>query len=120
MIFDYAAQKTFIGSIAVDDPGNTALQCFTDDGMSYLVIIRTIMGKTSILTSGPVLIDCPNSLLDKFNLSYLKINFNEKQIYKTVSAYLNDVTKKISQVEEISIDVAIESITDIKEAFNNI
>lgn len=120
MIFEYSAQKTFTQALAVADPGNMALRCSTDDGLEFYVITKTIMGKTSIITSGPSLEGAPNAFLEKYSFNVVKINYNEKQLAKIVKAYINDVTKKISQIDEITLIEALPSLPNLVEAFNNL
>ena len=118
MILEYSAQKTFTQALAVADAGNMALKCSTDGGgIEYYVITRTIMGKTTILTSGPSLADAPNVFLEKYNFGTVRINYNEKQLEKLLKAYINDVNKKISQIDEIT---TTEALPNLVEAYNNL
>ena len=57
MVFEFSVQKTFNESIDIVDIGNTALRCTNHNFDNYYIILKTIMGKTSILKFGPV---CPD------------------------------------------------------------
>ena len=120
MILEYSAQKTFTQALAVADPGNMALRCSTDDGLEFYLITKTIMGKTTILTSGPNLEGAPNALLEKYSFNAVKINYNEKQLAKIVKAYINDITKKISQIDEITLTEAVQNLPNLVEIINNL
>ena len=119
MIFEYSIQKTFEETIDVVDIGNTALRCTNTKLDNYYIILKTIMGKTSILKFGPV---CPDveMLLDDFSVNYKKINYKETAIIKEIDKFINDFKKEITSVEEITEYEAWEDFPMIQELFENV
>ena len=118
MIFEYSVQKTFNESIDVTDIGNTALKCVSGGLNEYYIILKTIMGKVSILTFGPV---CPDLevLINDFSVSYKKIDYKETAIHKEVSKFINDFRKEITSVEEVTEYEAWQVFPMIHEQFEN-
>lgn len=119
MIFDYFVQKVFTQSIDIEDIGNMALCCTNKENASWYLITKTIMGKTSILTFGPVIIDLP-ILISGFKFEYEKIDYKEPKIHTFVSKYINDQKKEIEKVEEISDFEALEVFPNILELYNDL
>lgn len=117
MIFEYSIQKTFNRAIDVVDIGNMALSCTNAEGASWYLITKTIMGKTSILTFGPVMQDLP-ILINGFKVEYEKIDYKEPKICSKVDKFINDFKKEVDIVEEISEQEAFEVFPEIVELFN--
>ena len=55
----------------------------------YYIIVKTVMGKTSIIKFGPV---CPDidMLQNDFSVSYKKIDYKENLIEKEVDKFIKD------------------------------
>ena len=119
MIFEYSVQKTFNESIDVVDIGNTALRCHGSKLDFYYIIIKTIMGKTSILKFGPVMPDL-DVLFNDFSVSYKKIDYKETAISKEVDKFINDFRKEITLVEEITEYEAWLDFPAIQACFENV
>lgn len=119
MIFEYSVQKTFNESIDVVDIGNTALRCHGSKLDFYYIILKTVMGKTSILKFGPVMPDI-DVLFNDFTVSYKKIDYKENLIEKEVDKFINDYKKEITLVEEITEYEAWQDFPDIQKQFNNV
>lgn len=118
MIFEYSVQKTFNESIDVVDIGNTALRCHGSKLDFYYIILKTVMGKTSILKFGPVMPDI-DVLFNDFTVSYKKIDYKENLIEKEVDKFINDYKKEITLVEEITEYEAWQDFPDIHNQFDN-
>ena len=118
MIFEYSVQKTFNESIDVVDIGNTALRCHGAKLDFYYIILKTVMGKTSILKFGPVIPDI-DVLLNEFTVSYKKMDYKENLIEKEVDKFINDYKKSITLVEEITEYEAWQDFPDIHTQFDN-
>ena len=118
MIFEYSVQKTFNESIDVVDIGNTALRCQGAKLDFYYIILKTVMGKTSILKFGPVMPDI-DVLFNDFTVSYKKIDYKENIIEKEVTKFINDYKKEITLVEEITEYEAWQDFPDIHNQFDN-
>lgn len=119
MIFEYSVQKTFNETIDVVDIGNTALRCVGSKLDEYYIILKTIMGKVSIIKFGPVAPDI-EMLLNDFTVSYKKIDYKETAIHKEVDKFINDFKKEITTVEEITEYEAWLNFPDIHNQFDNI
>jgi hypothetical protein len=111
-------QKTFNEAIDVVDIGNTALKCVGNKLDEYYIILKTVMGKVSIIKFGPV---CPDLevLINDFSVSYKKIDYKESAIFKEVDKFINDFRKEISSVDEISEYEAWSAFPAIQQQFEN-
>ena len=118
MIFEYSVQKTFNEIIDVLDIGNTALRCHGSKLDFYYIILKTIMGKTSIIKFGPVMPDI-DVLFNDFTVSYKKMDYKENLIEKEVDKFINDYKKEITLVEEITEYEAWQDFPDIHTQFDN-
>ena len=118
MIFEYSVQKTFNESIDVTDIGNTALRCHGSKLDFYYIILKTVMGKTSIIKFGPVMPDI-EVLFNDFSVSYKKIDYKENLIEKEVDKFINDYKKEITLIEEITEYEAWQDFPNIQQQFEN-
>jgi hypothetical protein len=119
MVFEYSVQRTFNESIDVVDIGNTALKCVGSKLDEYYIILKTIMGKVSIIKFGPVVPDL-EVLIDDFSVSYKKIDYKEMAIHKEINKFINDFKKEITSVEEITEYEAWEMFPEIRTQFENV
>lgn len=119
MIFEFSVQRTFKESIDVVDMGNTALRCTSKTMNIYYIIIKTVMGKTSILKFGPV---CPDLevLQNDFFVNYKKLDYKETAIFKEIDKFINDYKKEINEVEEITEYEAWKDFPAIQQLFKEI
>lgn len=119
MIFEFSVQKTFAESIDIVDIGNTALRCTNNMLDNYYIIIKTIMGKTSILKFGPI---CPDLevLLNDFSVSYKKFDYKETTISKEINKFINDFKKEINKIEEITEYEAWQDFPVVQQWFENL
>lgn len=119
MIFEYSAQRTFNEAIDIVDIGNTALKCTSVKLDDYYIILKTIMGKASIIKFGPV---CPDIdlLISDFSVSYKKIDYKEPAIKKEIDKFINDFKKEINSIEEITEYEAWQAFPDIQQCFENV
>jgi hypothetical protein len=87
MVFEYSVQRTFTEAIDVVDIGNTALKCTGSSLDDYYIVLKTIMGKTSIIKFGPV---CPDIeiLLNDFTVTYKKMDYKESGICKEIDKFI--------------------------------
>ena len=119
MVFEYSVQRTFNEAIDVVDIGNTALKCVSSKLDEYYIILKTVMGKVSILKFGPVCSDL-EVLLNDFSVSYKKIDYKEPAIAKEVDKFINDFKKEITSVAEITEYEAWQAFPAIQEQFENV
>lgn len=118
MIFEYSAQRTFNDSIDVVDIGNTALRCTNVKLDDYYIILKTVMGKTSIIKFGPV---CPDIevLINDFSVAYKKMDYKETSICKEIDKFINDFRKEINSIEEITEYEAWQAFPTVQQYFEN-
>lgn len=119
MVFEYSVQKTFNESIDVVDIGDTALRCTGNRLDEYYIIIKTVMGKVSIIKFGPVVPDI-DALFNDFSVVYKKIDYKENLIIKEVDKFINDYKKEIVKVEEITEHEAWQAFPAIQQCFENV
>lgn len=99
-IVNYQQTKTYACSLDIPDIGDCALRCTSADFEDYYLVVQTIMGKSFILTFGPVIADV-YALEDNFALFYRKMDYKEAQIIKAINNLVNDAHKNINEVELI-------------------
>lgn len=118
MVFEFSVQKTFNQSIDIVDIGDTALKCTNRHMDNYYIIIKTVMGKTSIIKFGPI---CPELeiLLDNFSVSYKKIDYKETAISKEINKFINDFKKEIDTIVEITDYEAWQDFPSVQQLFEN-
>lgn len=119
MIFEFAVQRTFNESIDVVDIGNTALRCTNHRLDMYYIIIKTVLGKTSIIKFGPIYPDA-EILLDDFSVAYKKIDYKESTICREIDRFINDFKKEINTVEEVTDYEAWQDFPAVQQLFENI
>lgn len=119
MVFEYSVQRTFSESIDVVDIGNTALRCTGSKLDDYYIILKTVMGKVSIIKFGPVVPDI-DVLFNDFSVVYKKIDYKENLISKEVDKFINDYKKEITKVEEITEYEAWQAFPAIQQCFENV
>lgn len=119
MVFEFAVQRTFNESIDVVDMGNTALRCTSRDLNTYYIILKTVLGKTSIIKFGPVCTDI-ELLQNDFSVSYKKIDYKETPIFREIDKFINDYKKEIDSVEEVTEYEAWQDFPAIQQLFENI
>lgn len=108
-LVNFDLQKTYAQTIEVEDIGNCAIRSTNAGFEDYYIVIQTVMGKTSILTFGPILADV-SIIQEDFNLSFKKIDYKEKNINNEINKFINDTRKAIKQAEVISIEEALQAI----------
>ncbi len=118
MIFEYSVQKTFNESIDVVDIGNTALKCVGSKYDEYYIILKTVMGKVSIIKFGPVTPDI-EVLINDFAVSYKKIDYKKTAIHKEVDKFINDFRKEITAIEEVTEYEAWQAFPAVQQYFEN-
>ena len=119
MVFEYSVQRTFNESIDVVDIGNTALRCTGSKLDDYYIILKTVMGKVSIIKFGPVMSDI-DILFNDFAVVYKKIDYKENLISKEVDKFINDFRKEITAVEEVTEYEAWQAFPAIQQCFENV
>ena len=55
--FSYFKEVVVNANLEIDDIGNCCIKTFTDAGQYSILIIKTVMGESTIFTYGPLLVD---------------------------------------------------------------
>lgn len=114
MLIDYNEQSVFTKSIDIVDEGNFTVRATDDEGNEYYMIVKTVMGMTTMIKFGPTMPDAKLMMAD-FNLSCKKIKFSDKKIAAELNGMLNSPKACIIEAEEITEYEAYESVPDLQE-----
>ncbi len=118
MIFDYDLELQYQQSIAIDDFGNTCLECEDANGHFHYLLIDTTFGQTRLLEFGPVEHGQPDVLVDGFVVKFSSIKFSEKALTKEIKMFINDKTKHIIFANEISTVEACSQFPNVIQGFS--
>lgn len=116
--FEYYYLTQAMGNFDIDNIGNFALSCTNNQYQEYLLMVNTVEGLTKIIQYGPQKIDDEKNEHISRTYSYFVMPFDQRKIENTVEKFVNDGKKCITQVTNISIEEALDSIVDIRELFN--
>lgn len=113
MEFKYKPIKEFEDSIDIADIGQCSLEAVNSLGMCSYLIIRTLLGESTIFEYGPIVPDVerlPNEVTCKIT----KIDFDENKLKKIIQMFIADRGKiKIEQVSELSMEEALNQCRDL-------
>lgn len=112
--FEFNQQLMPQNVIDVEELGQFAIEAWNDEGYYYYLIVRTLLGTASIASCGPVIPDV-EMLPSGFNMSLDKVPYKEDKLTRTVTMWLNDRSKKLTNAKTIEISEAIEQFRDLKE-----
>ena len=106
--FEYSVQVTHEADITIEDIGNCIIEGNdTELRYYYLWICTSDIGITRIYKWGPVLIGDLRDTQDaiySYNFSYLKKDYSETLVRKTIESFLNDPKINIFQARELTLD----------------
>lgn len=120
MIVEYNKEEVYTNKLDLENAGFTCIHFISDNDNEYFLLTKTIDGKLSILTLGPVVGDL-NIPIDGFVTSYRQLDYKDRTLEKEISKFLNDKKKGISkQVEEINLSDVYSQIPNIIELFKNL
>lgn len=105
-------------SVDIDEMGQFALEAWNDDGMYYYLVVRTLLGTTTIATCGPVVPDV-ELLPSGFSMTLDKMPYKEDKLAKTINFWLNGKDKKLTNAVTIKPEDAIENFRDLKAYLQN-
>lgn len=115
----YNLQQVLTETAYVKDVGNCALEAIDEKGLSYFLVIKTVDGRTFILSFGPLipdLIELPSS----YSVSYVKQAYNDEKLAKFIQGWAAPKRgPNFLEVKQIEIDEALEIFRDVKEYFIN-
>ena len=115
MIFDYARAVEALGTISVEDIGNTCLNALNDEALEWYLIIDTHNGWTKVTEFGPIRVDS-NSLVSNFHYEFSEREFSENYLSKTIDKFINNPRFRITQVFELSKDLAHKNFDNIRNS----
>ena len=108
---EYVAQSL----IELDNIGDFCLEAINeDDLLYYYLMIKTVMGKSEIVSFGPIIPDM-EELPSGYTCSYENIDYSDKRIFIYINKWLNDRGKKITSAKQISVKEFYDNIPDIKD-----
>ena len=119
MIIDYAPDRVFTKALDIVDPGNCAIRCVDKEGLEYYVVVKTILGNTSVLKFGPVIPDI-GTLEPNFKVEFFAIDFDEDKIESDVGKFVNDGRRKIVDLVTIEPEEALAVFPDIKTCWDEL
>lgn len=111
--FEFNNQLMPQSLIEVEELGQFALEAWNSGGYYYYLIIRTILGTSVVTTCGPVVPDI-DILPSGFKITLEKMPYKEDKLIKTISYFLNDKSKSLTDARELSFEEAIEQFREIK------
>jgi len=116
MLIDYKVQRTFDATLQLDDPGNCAILCHGEyrEGHvafpgDYYLIANTVMGKTTIIKWGPMIVDF-DTLPNNFKLEIKVFGYKEQTIERELRLFINSPDKAIYEAIPILKETALEAI----------
>lgn len=117
--FDYCVTYTVNAQLDIESIGDCAIQANNDKYESYILIIKTEMGRTHILEFGPILIDAKSYIPSNFKCNYRTFEYSESRIHKAIEAFLRTSHPDITQAEVVSYEEALNQLPDIAQAFDS-
>lgn len=112
---DYLFDISVLDSFDIDDIGNCSLSCFSDNGLSWYISTKTVLGYTQVVTFGPLKNGQPTlDGVQNFYLTQETIEYNEHKLINKFEKLLQDPRKNITQVIEVDYDKVKEKLNRIK------
>lgn len=105
MFFEYLKTTQYQDSIDIDSIGNCYLQTINDEADSWVLLINTELGSTTIIQAGPINLDFDEVSKNVYILKQ-SFEYNEKKLYKIISEFINNPKRTITCVEIIDKDFA--------------
>lgn len=119
MIFEFDQQPVFMQNIDIEDIGNVALRCSNEKLRDYYIVIKTYLGKTALISFGPLLGDV-DVLVDNMSLSFKKFDYKESTIEREIEKFINDGRSLINKVEIISENEALAQLPSAESFINSL
>jgi hypothetical protein len=119
MIFEFDQQPVFMQNIDIEDIGNVALRCSNTKLRDYYIIIKTYLGKTALISYGPVVSDV-NALIDNMSLTFKKFDYKELTIEREIEKFINDGRSMINHVEIVQELEALAHLPSAESFINSL
>ena len=108
-----------MGEIDIEDIGNCVIEASNDTGLFWYLCIQTTLGWTKITEYGPAapdFVELPKSVTCTFN----RIDFDERKIANSISMFLNNSKRAITQARVVEPEVMFDSCKSILTYIQNI
>ena len=95
------------------------IEASNDTGMFWYLCIQTTLGWTKITEYGPATPDfyeLPKSVMCTFN----RIEFDEKKITNSISMFLNNSKRMITQAKVVDLDTMLSNTKSILQYISNL
>ena len=117
MTIEYYYTRQSTGFLDINNIGNCFIECFNDSGDSFLIWIKTVYGKTTILTQ-----DFIEDDIEESNIQLKTIPYNFDKIKKFIYSFINTPQYKITQAMELDIseEEKISKFENLISIMNNI
>lgn len=112
--FEYFYTKQAVGNLEIDDIGNCYIEAYNDEGLAWYLLVETNLGWTKVFEYGPATPDfqeLPKEVICKFQ----RFEFNKKTIQKTITAFLNDYKRNITQAMEVERSIIFDNCKSLIE-----
>lgn len=113
--YNYLPNTTYFDSINIENIGECCLECCNDLGEYYYLWVTTSLGMTKILQYGPYVDSIiPNNCY----YSFQQFQYNDQKIDKSISKFISDPKKALSQIRQVEPCDIIDNIIDFKGFMN--
>lgn len=118
MQFEFNQQLMPQNLVEIEEIGQFGLEGWNSEGYYWYLIIRTCLGTATVATCGPVVPDI-ELLPSGFKMTLDKMPYKEEKLAKTISYFLNDRSKCLTEARVIPIDEAISQFRELKDYLIN-
>jgi hypothetical protein len=113
MEFKYKQVKQFEALIDIDDIGQCSLEITDSEGMCHYLIIRTLLGETTVFEYGPIVSDV-QTLPDYVSCRISKSSYDIIKIKKTITTFISDRGRiKVENVRQLVMSEALNLCKDL-------
>lgn len=118
MTFEFNQQLMPQNLIDIDNIGEFALEGSNDQGVFWYLVVRTLLGVTTIAECGPVV---PDVILlpTGYSSSITRMEYKEKKLNTLITKWLNDFSKKLTDAHLIDVDSALDQFRDVGDYMRN-
>ena len=114
MIFDYMRTVQSLDIIDIADIGNTCINAFNDEGEEWFLTINTYQGWTETVEFGPLVTE-QDKIRPYFSYNRYSYEYNEKKLERAIDKFINNPSRRITQVFEVEKDEAKSRLDAIKD-----
>ena len=110
--FEFNLQPCPMSILDIDNICQCAVEARNEEGEFYYLMIRTILGYSTVFKCGPVVPDV-YFLPSGFETSLVRLDCDEDKLYKLIDKWLNDRFKKLTEAKVITFEEARSQFRDI-------